>query len=201
MLDGEDLPVPLPLIRLHAQIGRAEAGKSGHFGRGQKISAVQNGSLGLNQHARLLARRLRWSDVGQEYVDDLFQGLFLPLLNQLRQKLHDLVDTPLGRRALLVIREGHRHGPPLWRAVELPNHVATRAAQYGRSNILDWLDLCHEVSLWPVARLSIDYHIKRAYHNNLSGDAMRTEHETCGAKRRGFRSGCFVDLLGHLVPF
>ena len=59
MLDSEDFPVPLPLVRLYAQVGRTEAGESGHFGRWQKISAIRDGGLVFNQHASLLARCLR----------------------------------------------------------------------------------------------------------------------------------------------
>jgi hypothetical protein len=74
VLNREDLPVALPLVRLHAQVGRTETGKLCHFSRWQKIAAIQNGRLGLNEHAGLLARSLRRSDIGQQNIDHLLQG-------------------------------------------------------------------------------------------------------------------------------
>jgi hypothetical protein len=63
-LDREDLPVALPLARLQAQVGRTETGKLCHFGRWQKIAAIQDSLLGLNEYASLLARSLRRRDIG-----------------------------------------------------------------------------------------------------------------------------------------
>jgi len=77
MPDSEDFPVPFPLVRLHAEVTGAEAGKLRDFGGGQKISAVQNGRLGFDEHTGLVACCFRRSDVRQQDVDHLFQGFFL----------------------------------------------------------------------------------------------------------------------------
>lgn len=49
------------------------------------------------------ARRRRRSYIGRNHIDELLQGVFLPLLDQLRQKLHHLADNPPGRRVLFVV--------------------------------------------------------------------------------------------------
>jgi hypothetical protein len=106
VLDGEDLPVALPFVRLHAQVGGAEAGQQRHLGRREKIPAVEDGGFDLDEHARLVARRLRWRHIGQKNIDDLLECVFLPFQDQLREEVHQLVNHPFGSRALFVVGKG-----------------------------------------------------------------------------------------------
>ncbi len=47
--DHKNLPVLLPPVRQHAQIGRTEASKLRNRGRGEKIPAVEDGGFGLTR--------------------------------------------------------------------------------------------------------------------------------------------------------
>jgi hypothetical protein len=60
MLEGEDVPSPLPLIRLCVRFFGAVSGYLDDFACGQKVAAPQNGRFGIDHHPSL----------GERYVGD-----------------------------------------------------------------------------------------------------------------------------------
>src|ERR1700677_1950962 len=143
VLDREDCPVPLPLVRLYAWIGSAVAGQLRNFTRGNEIATFQDRRSGIDEHARLRHRGLGGSHVGKQRAEDLFEVVLLALLYQLRQELNHAIEYDLCRYPLLIVRQAHGNRTLSGRAMQQLNDLPPCPGHHGWRSPLNLLDICH----------------------------------------------------------